>query len=46
MRSQIAKGIDPIVRKREARAQVIAEAKALATFSHALDAYVKAFADK
>jgi integrase len=44
-RSLIAKGIDPIQQKREARAQVIAEAKASTTFSDALDAYVKAFAD-
>jgi integrase len=45
-RSLIAKGIDPIQQKREARAQIIAEAKASTTFSDALDAYVKAFADK
>jgi integrase len=45
-RSLIAKGIDPIQQKREARAQVIAEAKASTTFSDALAAYTKAFADK
>jgi integrase len=46
MRSQIAKGVDPIVAKREARASRIAEAKASTTFSDALAAYTKAFADK
>jgi integrase len=45
-RALIAKGIDPIQQKREARAQVIAEAKATTTFSDALAAYTKAFADK
>jgi integrase len=45
-RSLIAKGIDPIQQKREARAAVLAEAKASTTFSDALTAYTKAFADK
>jgi integrase len=45
-RSLIAKGVDPIHAKREKRAAVLAEAKASTTFSDALDAYVKAFADK
>jgi integrase len=46
MRSQIAKGVDPIHAKREARAQAVAERKASTTFSDALTAYTKAFADK
>jgi integrase len=46
MRVAISQGIDPIHAKREARKSAIAERKASTTFSHALDAYVKAFADK
>jgi integrase len=45
-RSLIAKGIDPIQQKREARAQVIAERKASTTFENALSAYVDAFKNK
>jgi hypothetical protein len=46
MRALIAKGIDPIVQKREARAQTLAAQKRKTTFEDALAAYVKAFADK
>jgi integrase len=45
-RALIAKGIDPIHAKREARAAILAEAKASTTFGDALDAYVDAFKDK
>jgi integrase len=45
-RALIAKGIDPIHAKREARASRIAEAKASTTFLSALSAYVDAFKDK
>jgi integrase len=45
-RSSLAKGIDPIVAKREARAADLAQQKGKTTFEDALDAYVKAFADR
>jgi integrase len=46
MRTTIAKGIDPIQAKHEARAANIAARKASTTFGSALSAYVIAFKDK
>jgi integrase len=46
MRAAIAKGIDPIVTKREARASILAAQEAAKTFDDALVAYAKAFVDK
>jgi integrase len=46
MRAMIAKGVDPIVQKREARAAKIAAQKTATTFDDALRAYVEAFRDK